>query len=293
MGSSRFLRRIAVWSTTLKRLGDVRDGLLVLGALIYAAGYGAWSYHAWNMQLGPLPALDAQYFLAGIPALGTLLLAWCAARAVVRFYVVTYPAWRVRQSRRVTRGLDWVAFLTSMAGVAYIAKYRLVAIFTQDISASDIAILAVCALSITLQREPFPDDEPALTKPEVWLTYMLTLAFALLGALAYLRIAYPRIPQVFGGAEPRAARLDLLSARITPETARLLGASSNGIITDRAYRSGRLWVYYSDRDILLVSPVLARPKRSLALSVEPTATNINFVQISREDVVSIHWLNVR
>lgn len=68
----------------LVRVGALRDGLLVLASILYGLGYLVWSVHAWEQDLGLLPALDAQYFVAGVfPAL-VFLAAFYAYRLITR-----------------------------------------------------------------------------------------------------------------------------------------------------------------------------------------------------------------
>ena len=49
-----------------KRLGEIRDSLLVLASALYFLGYLSWAFYAWEHKLGLLPVLDAQYFAAGV-----------------------------------------------------------------------------------------------------------------------------------------------------------------------------------------------------------------------------------
>jgi hypothetical protein len=57
----------------LKSLGDLRDGALVVGTLVYVSGYATWSVYAWRHSLGAARALDMQYFAIGTPVLVLLL----------------------------------------------------------------------------------------------------------------------------------------------------------------------------------------------------------------------------
>lgn len=50
-------------------LAAIRDGALVVGAIIYALGYAVWSLVAARYDLGARPVLDAQYLVAGFPIL--------------------------------------------------------------------------------------------------------------------------------------------------------------------------------------------------------------------------------
>src|SRR5215211_3565107 len=60
-----------------KRLGEIRDSLLVLASGLNFLGYLSWAFYAWEHKLGLLPVLDAQYFAAGVfPAL--IVLVFCS-----------------------------------------------------------------------------------------------------------------------------------------------------------------------------------------------------------------------
>ena len=79
----------------LKRLGEVRDGLLVAASLLYTLGYLVRSFNAWQYKLGLLPAVQSQYFVAGlVPALitGFVYLSIRALRStVVEFEMLFKP----------------------------------------------------------------------------------------------------------------------------------------------------------------------------------------------------------
>ena len=63
-------RRVGDW---LKIAGELRDGFLVIAAICYFFGYIVWAITAYRNDLGLLPALDFQYFVAGVPPLLVLL----------------------------------------------------------------------------------------------------------------------------------------------------------------------------------------------------------------------------
>lgn len=288
--TSRQLEVAARSVRTLRRLGSVRDGLLVVGTLAYAAGYGSWSYYAWSNRLGPLPAVDAQYFLAGVPALVAVLAAVRIARTLVKFYVFMYPRWRTSQSKRLTRLTELGSWLVTLIVIAYLIRYRLADILAQKFTLLDIAVVIVATLTALLMRGPLPADEPNIYPFESWLLYFFTIAFAFAGALFYLRVAYPRIPQVFGGAAPRAARLDISHSSLSVEAMKRLGCVTG--LTQQPISSAPLWVYYSGSDTMLVSRKLVAPNYSLIFG-EQVADSLDLIQLNRANVQAIHWLDVQ
>lgn len=62
-GSNLISKEIGLF---FERLGKKRDGFLVTLAVIYGAGYLVWAVTSRLNNLGLLPALDFQYFIAGI-----------------------------------------------------------------------------------------------------------------------------------------------------------------------------------------------------------------------------------
>lgn len=75
----------------LKPIGDLRDGLLVTATILYITGYLVWSFNAWQNNLGLLPALDAQYFVAGLVPVLILSLAYLIGRSVQYFLLKVWP----------------------------------------------------------------------------------------------------------------------------------------------------------------------------------------------------------
>lgn len=66
----------------LKRFGELRDGLLVIAGILYIVGYLTWAINAWQYNLGLLPALESQYFLAGIGPALTLAVSYFVVRGL-------------------------------------------------------------------------------------------------------------------------------------------------------------------------------------------------------------------
>jgi hypothetical protein len=51
---------------SIVKLAELRDGVLVLAALVYGCGYVGLAFHAWRLGLGLVPGFELQYFTAGI-----------------------------------------------------------------------------------------------------------------------------------------------------------------------------------------------------------------------------------
>jgi hypothetical protein len=75
----------------LKLITALRDGLLVVVPLLYVVGYLVWSFSAWQNHLGLLPALDPQYFVAGLAPVIIVLIAYLGGTYLKRFLVDKWP----------------------------------------------------------------------------------------------------------------------------------------------------------------------------------------------------------
>lgn len=73
-------RAISRTFNRLKQIGELRDGFLVGVVIVYILGYIVWAFNAWQNNLGLLPAIDFQYFIAGIVPTVLLLTLYIAIR---------------------------------------------------------------------------------------------------------------------------------------------------------------------------------------------------------------------
>jgi len=108
-------------------IGDVRDLFLVLGSSIYFFGYLVLSYTFWNMKIGPLPAIDSQYFVAGLP----IIIAIGIGALIVKYshYVIGdfWPSWLHTispQKRRYAVGFITTIFILSFATVVWADHFQ-------------------------------------------------------------------------------------------------------------------------------------------------------------------------
>jgi hypothetical protein len=106
---------------------------LVTASILYAVGYLVWSYHAWRNKLGLLPALDAQYFVAGLAPSVVLLVGYRLAGYLKRFFIYWKDFVDVQSTgaARILRLALWWAFwvflvlmlLGPVGGVAILLTY--------------------------------------------------------------------------------------------------------------------------------------------------------------------------
>jgi hypothetical protein len=82
----RWLARFVVWwNEAYTNPGKLRDRLLIAAGAIYVLGYVTWSVHAFTHQLGPLPAVQGQYFVAGLVIAIILFSIYMVVESIIRF----------------------------------------------------------------------------------------------------------------------------------------------------------------------------------------------------------------
>lgn len=219
----RSLRLLAQTQRALRRIGDARDGLLIFGALLYGAGYIAWSLYAWVNHLGPVAGLDAQYFIAGIPVVAVFLTCWWVGNATVHFHRNVWPRWYYAKSVRI----QWILLVLVIPALltAYALYMYLFGPFGRPSGAPAILDLVVAIAGVLVMllvrrpsnAKPSPGGlffDRVTTRQGIITIYIVVGVFALFGAAVYLQLLYPKIPQVIGGAAPRRAVIDLNVERI-------------------------------------------------------------------------------
>ena len=89
----------------LKKLGEIRDGILPAISGAYALGFVVWTVHAWRQRLGLLPIFNTRYFIAGFPVVFTLLITYCLLNAGrwLKAWALEDPPSRRRICRRFRR----------------------------------------------------------------------------------------------------------------------------------------------------------------------------------------------
>lgn len=87
----------------------LRDAALILGGVIYLSGYSVWSVLAWLEGLGPVPVLDTQYFVAGLPTVAALAITALLTFGTRRLLIEWWPEWVRHFEPRQRRRVQWIA----------------------------------------------------------------------------------------------------------------------------------------------------------------------------------------
>ena len=229
----------------LGTIGNLRDTLLVGAGTIYILGYLSWSISAYSQGLGLLPALEAQYFMAGVvPAaiLGMVLLLLfklAAINAILQRLFAPEKAILNGAFRYMAFGCVVLIFLS--AALAFLSEIWVLPEFLDPkrIFESPARVVFYLIYAFVLLAAPFiprartpgnegegGDDDPlTLGYPSrfirqhmsmIQLMY-LALASSVWGFLAY-GIYFENLPQEFGGIGKRCAYLDIHTDHVSRET---------------------------------------------------------------------------
>ena len=273
----------------LKRIGSTRDGVLMSISALYVLGYGVWSYYAWSHGLGLRPAVDAQYFVAGIvPAL--LLAAVFAGgrwdrRVFLSLNSYLFPQIAARSGVARKRLLIISRLLLTIWGfawcdlIAFCFLHRSVGpwwINVPLVLTSFYWALLGTPLVIRRFAPAIAEEKP---ESDLWQASLYSMFFGFLTLSLYVQVFYPFIPQAWGGVAPRPATLDLIRSQVSGETLSALSAPSQSLATDHSSASDKPLTKAIVRsglvDILFQgsSTVLVRP-RSAGLPGAPASSEI-------------------
>ncbi|HEX4603429.1 MAG TPA: hypothetical protein VH724_05495 [Candidatus Angelobacter sp.] len=241
--------------TWLQKLGDLRDPFLVLASVIYGVGYFVWSIHAYQEDLGLLPALEPQYLVAGVVPVLILWIAWLG-RGIPR----RCTDWI---SSRVARAKGWqvqarlvVGMLLLFGGYYVLSvanKYSISAGMSAEAARWQIAkenLLLVLAYLLMIPGFLFL----GATFFAKIMMYFVTVLYATAFLLIYIFSIYPNIPQEFGGVRPRCAYVDITRNQISDAMQKEVLPEGALKSTDAVARTVRLKTYFADKEIMLVRP---------------------------------------
>jgi hypothetical protein len=216
----------------LENAGNLRDAVLLIVSVIYFIGYITWASYSYFRRLGTVRALDAQYFVIGIP----VVLLMALVISVMSSLGLWLDSWN-----SFLQGLGSQVRLTigvGLAGLVLLLAYFLLK--SKSIYSYRPYILIIAMLTTWL----FIPDSGGLLRVASHITFILvTLAtFAFITTL-YVTIIYERIPHTLGGGKTRTACLDLVRKALSPSLLKELTAN----------RVGRNQSIVQSRDVTVVS----------------------------------------
>jgi hypothetical protein len=230
----------------VKRLGDLRDGLLLLAGVLYLLGYLSWALYALETGIGLVPVLDSQYFTAGIvPALIILLFALS-----VRW--LRLHKWLKRPLPEKTRNVLTTLTYCCVALMIILGVLRL--IFRN--SSRDWMIWLAGGYVILFLAAAFFSRARGDSLVQVMALFLMW-CYTILGAfwlfLGYDLRIFPHLPSELGGPKPRCVQLDVDVALLSPETRSQLFGSPIASATPSVFRSVPLNLIFDGTEYVLLS----------------------------------------
>ncbi len=200
----------------VRRIGVLRDGLIVLATGIYLLGYASWALYAWTNGLGPIPALDAQYFAAGMFPSLVIAISFLGVRILIEIARRFSSDLTVGQ-KRAGKVFGQIGMGLMFAGViAHLLRLegRMRSLEYLPYGAA-VFIYAAAFLSRD-KRDKFLR----------WLGLGALWFFLFIGSLLlfaqYVVGWFPHVPQEFGGPSPRLVEFDLKTEELSRPTAEQL-----------------------------------------------------------------------
>lgn len=199
---------MAISDDLLKNAANLRDAVIFLASIIYVIGYITWSLYSNYRKLGTVKALDAQYFVIGIPVTIIMILAIPVISKLITWVDFWY---------QYLFSLDW-KYLTTTARILNLLIVSIVIAArrsreTQKNSRSRYILYMMLGFFI-LVLIPVTDIFSR------WITnFVLTVLTLLIFGFVikfYVTKVYEIIPHNLGGGKFRVARFDLIKDVISP-----------------------------------------------------------------------------
>lgn len=239
----------------LHQLGNYRDGLLVVATLMYILGYAVWTFNAWNYNLGPLPGLDSQYFIAGIIPIIIFVLVYLMFKGVVQIRGVV-KKWLSPIERPIVYVFRIVGFFLIMVSAAFLLRFLIwseMAVTFYDM----LALLPLLFFDLIIEPPASKNDKGNLLNKFIrWIgtfyVFFIPFSLGIIGVLFYVLAVYPAIPQEFGGVYPRCAYIDLEKQKLSETTLHEITPLGSNASQASVVKSQSVYVYFVSKDFLLV-----------------------------------------
>lgn len=244
-------------SAFINKLGELRNGILVSASMVYILGYMIWAFHAWISNLGLLPLIDSQYFIAGILPAAVLVIVFWAVVNTRRFVDFTAAfldpsrgGWRSPLSKAVS-----TIFYVSPVVFIVAGKIEDLESISDEVRAiadrvSIIAVFVFLFSSFLYPRSPLP----ARAHRYFFIGYFIFVGLALGIAVSLSLPGW--LPQEFGGTRERCGVIAVARTDLPVDLSKeIFISNSPGTETEAAVmQSNRLHVLYSGSHLLFRQP---------------------------------------
>jgi hypothetical protein len=256
------------WIDTVTGL---RDAALLVGGAVYVFGYVTWAVYAAQYQLGPLPALDTQYFVAGIVPLlstvGVLGAVWLMNRR-----------WRPVLVRMPPKRRFLVTF-------PILALGALLTLFSTHIGVL-IGFLLLVGV-IAAGEEDWLGIRSATTRR--WLETTFFAGIGIMVAVLYAMFGFAEIPPELGGGAPRCAYLEIDASAVGAGSQRGLARLDKENVPARI-RSNEDTEINAKRQVFSTDPLYVWQVSDDWIVVRTHQGSRDSVQLPTTAVRSIEWL---
>lgn len=229
----------------IEAAGKLRDGLLVLASAVYLLGYLSWTFYAVTYRIGLIPALDAQYFTAGIVPAVVFISFYAAVRLLV-FLSRWSGRPRTRRQVRLGRVLAGLANVALLLGMIRITRARQL----EWLEPLGFAVIVIVYVSTRFFIE---SRKGALLQ---FLAVFPLWGFAILGSLwlkqAYFVRWFPTLPHELGGPSPRCVQLDVVMDQVSPITLGMLSPGGARPMTADVVRTQEVYLLFDGSEFVLI-----------------------------------------
>jgi hypothetical protein len=298
------LKSIGSWDW-IENLGKIRDGLFLLISAIYVMGYIVWAIVAWHNNLGFMPVLQAQYFVAGCPIFIAIVLAYYLIRLLYR---VAFKWWPILFDNLSFRSQHLISSIFS--ALQFVLLFTMI-YFSRSKEVQPCILATVCGLIIILpilsptdtyykrvivkaksdglidEKTGQRNEHISITKPRLLvlgqkglITILAPILVCIYLTYVFINTYYIKIPQEFGGAKPRSAVLDLVKSKFSAPTLQGIIDSSKVQLNSDILQSKQVNIYFNGGTYILIGKF-------------DTTMNKGILEIPRDAIISIHWLAQR
>ncbi len=239
----------------VRRLGELRDGLLLLAGVLYLLGYTSWALYALDTGIGLVPVLDSQYFASGIVPAVILLLFALSVRLLRNF-----QKWLKRplsaKYQIMRPALGWIAAALVLVFIALKLVLKGSPAWLSWFIPGYMIFMLVSAFFGREKGDRF------FQGMGLFLIWSYTILGALWLIVGYDLKIFPQLPSELGGPKPRCAQLDIDASQLSPETrAQLLGNLALGN-NSSVFRSVPLYLIFDGSEYMLLSERAEPPSRT-------------------------------
>lgn len=235
----------------------MRDGILVLGTLLYLSGYLTCLFYSFFSDLRSIPTLDLQYFVVGIPTFLMIILTYSVVKFSTKFFLKIWPDWYQKKSTTVKWIITYTTTLIFSAIIIFCTIYVMSAFKERNVfNAMGIVIIMIVLSSISMLFFILPGKNfsSKLEKlVNIAIINFVPIFVSILIIILYINFIYPKIPQALGGAKPEYAMLDLDKNMLSKETIKELTTVNYDIESHNIICSKKVKVLFSGTNKVLVT----------------------------------------